>query len=264
MKSIAVHTPTSLLVTFDNGVASITLSRPAKRNALDTETWQMLADACKSIAKRENIKVVVLQGEGPHFSAGADIVELSANIHDGAWMANNQATIAGAIDAYASLPQPTIARIRGACVGGGAALAAASDFRFCTPFAHFAITPAKLGLTYRLVDCLRVVELVGAAHAREMLLLSRELDAATALHWGFVNDVVGAESIDARVAETAAKLQSLSSYSLHGIKQSLLKIRAGQTTDDAETRQIFADAFKGADFAEGAAAFIEKRPAHFK
>jgi enoyl-CoA hydratase len=253
----------SLLLNIAHSVATLTIARPAKRNALDTATWQTLAETCASIAPNSEIRVVVLQGEGAHFSAGADIHELREHISDSTWMAHNQATIALALDTFASLPQPTITVIRGACYGGGAALAAASDFRLCTSDAKFAITPSKLGLTYRLVDCLRVVELVGAARAREILLLAKEIDAATALSWGMVTECVEPADLPAAQASMLSGLTSLSSYSARGIKQSLLKIRAGQTTDDTETQTIFADAFKGADFAEGAAAFIEKRPPKF-
>lgn len=254
----------AIQVSIHHSIATFTIARQAKRNALDTACWQALLDACNVIAARDDIKVVVLTGEGAHFCAGADIGELSIHINDATWMTNNQATIAAALDAYAALPQPTIAKIRGACIGGGAALAAASDFRYCSPDARFAITPAKLGLTYRLVDCLRVVDLVGSTRAREILLLAKELDAATALHWAFVTDVVGADSLNTKVDEIVTQLAALSSTSHRGIKQSLLKIRAGQTNDDAQTIETFQNAFTGADFAEGAAAFIDKRAAEFK
>jgi enoyl-CoA hydratase/carnithine racemase len=253
----------SLLLNIADSVATVSIARPAKRNALDTATWQALAETCVLIAANDDVRVVVLQGEGAHFSAGADIHELREHISDTAWMAHNQATIALALDAFAALPQPTIAVICGTCYGGGAALAAAADFRLCTTDAKFAITPSKLGLTYRLVDCLRVVELVGAARAREILLLAKEVDGATALTWGMVTECVEPALLPSALAVTLAKITSLSSYSARGIKQSLLKIRAGQTTDDAETKQIFAAAFKGADFAEGAAAFVEKRAPEF-
>lgn len=253
----------SLLHKVVDSVAMVTIARPAKRNALDTTTWHALAETCTAIAANGDVRAVVLQGEGAHFSAGADIHELREHVGDTAWMAHNQDTIAQALDAFAALPQPTIAVIRGTCYGGGAALAAASDFRLCTTDAKFAITPSKLGLTYRLVDCLRVVELVGAARAREILLLAKEVDAATAVNWGMVTECVDPALLPSAVAAMLSRITSLSSYSARGIKQSLLKIRAGQTNDDAETRQIFADAFKGTDFAEGASAFIEKRVPKF-
>jgi enoyl-CoA hydratase len=259
-----MHTTSSLIVTTHNRVAAITIARSAKRNALDTATWQALHDACAVIAADRTVCAVTLTGEGEHFSAGADIHELAAHIEDRAWMAANQATIAAALDAWAALPQPSIAVVRGSCFGGGAALAAAADFRIARDDARFAITPSKLGLTYRLVDCLRVVDLVGSARAREILLLARELDAATARDWGFVTEVVTAAASDQAVAKVVGTLTALSSYSARGIKQSLLKIRAGQTVDDAQTRAVFAAAFEGADFAEGARAFMEKRKAVFE
>lgn len=253
----------SLLLNIADTVATLTISRPAKRNALDTATWQALAEACATIAADGSLRAVVLQGEGDHFSAGADIHELGEHIHDATWMANNQKTIALALDAFASLPQPTIAVIRGSCYGGGAALAAAADFRLCCDDAKFAITPSKLGLTYRLIDCLRVVELVGAARAREILLLAKEINAATAVAWGMVTECVEPAQLPSALAATLTRVTSLSAYSARGIKQSLLKIRAGQTADDAETQTMFADAFQSKDFAEGAAAFIEKRAPQF-
>jgi enoyl-CoA hydratase len=253
----------SLQVKIAINVATLTLSRAEKRNALDTATWQLLIEACEMLSQRDDINAIVLTGEGEHFSAGADIHELRDNIADSAWMAHNQATIARALDAYAALPQPTIAKIRGACIGGGAALAAASDFRYCTPDARFAITPAKLGLTYRLVDCLRIVDLIGTAHAREVLLMAKECDAKTALAWGFVNEIINVDVFSSNVDSIVTQLTSLSSYSQQGIKSSLLKIRAGQYSDDAESIETFQNAFTGADFREGAAAFVEKRVAKF-
>jgi enoyl-CoA hydratase len=254
----------TLQVTITDLVARLVITRPQRRNALDTSTWQAFTLACKEIAARDDIRAVVLTGEGEHFSAGADLHELNANIRDSAWMVTNQASIADALDTWAALPQPTIAAIRGSCFGGGAALAAASDFRYCTPDARFAITPARLGLTYRLVDCKRVVSLVGEAHAREILLLAKELDAATAMHWGFVNEVVGPHSLDAKIAEVTSQLLNLSAYSQRGIKQNLLKIRNGQTQDDDASINTFRNAFIGADFQDGAKAFLEKRKAIFK
>jgi enoyl-CoA hydratase/carnithine racemase len=253
----------SLSLTIAADTAAITIARAAKRNALDTACWLALHQACEQIAADERIRLVILRGEGDHFSAGADIHELQQHIADKSWMSANQEAIANALDRYASLPQPTIAAIRGSCFGGGAALAAASDFRLCSIDARFAITPSKLGLTYRLIDCLRVTDLIGSARTRELLLLARELDATTALDWGFVNEMHPAALLNDAVESMAARILSLSSYSARGIKQSLLKIRDGQTTDDAETRAIFAAAFDGKDFAEGAAAFIEKRSPDF-
>jgi enoyl-CoA hydratase len=244
-------------------VATLTLARPEKRNALDTACWNSLASACASLAQDESVRVVVLCSEGEHFCAGADIHELREHISDAAWMKMNQAAIANAMDAWASLPMPTIVAVQGSCYGGGTGLAAAADFRIVASDARIAITPSKLGLTYRLVDCLRIVEIIGAARARELLMLAKEIDAATASAWGFATEVINPAELDASVAAMVSRIASLSGYSARGIKQNLLKIRQAQTQDDAESARVFAEAFVGPDFAEGAAAFVEKRSPNF-
>lgn len=252
-----------LQVSHHGHLVTLTLARAERRNALDTACWQSLADACASLASDASVRVVVLRGEGEHFCAGADIHELREHISDAAWMKVNQATIASAMDAWASLPMPTVVAIQGSCYGGGAGLAAAADFRIAANDARIAITPSKLGLTYRLVDCSRIVEIIGAARARELLMLAKEIDAATALVWGFATEVVSPTELDASVATMVSRITSLSGYSARGIKQNLLKIRQAQTQDDAETARVFAEAFVGPDFAEGAAAFVEKRSPNF-
>jgi enoyl-CoA hydratase len=245
----------SVKLNITDKVARITLMRVVRRNALDGEAWRTLAEICAQLALREDLRAVVLAGEGDHFCAGADIHELSERIHDTAWMGQNQADIGNALDLYANLPQPTIALLRGNCFGGGAALAVASDFRFAAADTKIAITPAKLGLTYRLVDCLRVHQLIGPARTREMLLLAREVDAATAFNWGLVNEVCESNTLEIRASGWVSSITALSDYSQRGIKKSLLKIASGQTQDDAETRQLFQLAFEGRDFAHAAEAF---------
>jgi enoyl-CoA hydratase len=248
----------SLTLTIDNQLARITIRRLPRRNALDDDGWQLLAQMCAAIASRDDVRIVVLSGEGEHFCAGADIHELRENILDKAWMLRNQSHIASALDRYANLPQITIAMIRGCCYGGGAALAVSSDFRVATDTARFAITPAKLGLTYRLVDCLRLHQLVGPARAREMLLMAAEIDADAAMSWGLVSEHVASTIFEAVVNSRIEKLLALSAYSQRGIKATLLKIRDGARDDDDETRRIFAAAFSGNDFIAAAESFVQK------
>jgi enoyl-CoA hydratase len=239
-------------------VARITLTRPARRNALDTQAWAALADACTRIAATDDIRVVLLIGEGEHFCAGADIHEMREHAKDADWLQRNQNEIANALDLYANLPQPTIAVIRGSCYGGGAALAVSSDFRITSSDVKIAITPAKLGLTYRLVDCLRLQQLVGPARTREMLMLAREVDAATALQWGLVTEICEEDRLENRASACVSSIAALSGYSQRGIKQTLLKIRDGATMDDNETQKLFQDAFQGTDFQRAADAFTKR------
>lgn len=239
-------------------VAKITINKPARRNALDDKSWQLFQQICTEISARDDIRIVSLTGQGEHFCAGADIHELREHILDTAWMKRNQAHIAEALDTYANLPQITVAMIHGCCYGGGAALAVSSDFRLASDNARFAITPAKLGLTYRLVDCLRLHQLIGPARAREMLLMAAEVDASVALSWGLVNECASGAALEAAANQRIEKLLALSAYSQRGIKATLLKIRDGARDDDDETRQIFATAFSGNDFVSAAASFAQK------
>ena len=239
-------------------IARITLTRPARRNALDTASWRALTAACQQIASNPTVRVVLLGGEGEHFCAGADIQELAGNIDNIDWMRDNQREIGRALDAYATIPQPVVAMVRGCCFGGGMALAASSDFVFASQTARFALTPAKLGLSYRLVDCLRLQDVVGARRVRELLLLARELDAHTACDWGFVNQVAEAASLQGIVEAQLAMLIKLSGTSQRAIKHNLLKIRNGATVDDQETAAQFAQAFGQSDFRDAASAFVSK------
>jgi enoyl-CoA hydratase len=239
-------------------VAKITINRRSRRNALDDKSWQLLGEICDAISRRDDVRIILLSGADEHFCAGADIHELREHIQDTTWMQRNQAHIAAALDAYANLPQITIAMIRGYCYGGGAALAVSSDFRVGADSARFAITPAKLGLTYRLVDCLRLYQLVGPGRAREMLLMAAEVDGAAALSWGLVNECVAIPAMETAANIRIEKLLALSSYSQRGIKATLIKIRDGAHEDDDETRRIFAAAFSGNDFVSAAASFAQK------
>lgn len=239
-------------------VAHITLPRPERRCAITDAGWISLTEVCQQLATDDTLRAVTLQGEGANFCAGADIHELRSNIGDPLWLASNQRHVAAALDAYAALPQPTIAIIRGCCFGGGAALAIASDFRLAGVSARFAVTPARLGLTYRLVDCLRLTRLVGPGRAREMLLLAREIDAATADIWGMLTLMSSEETLAATAAELMEHVLALSGYSQRGIKASLLKIAVGAVDDDIETRKIFEDAFAANDFLVAADAFARK------
>ena len=247
-----------LSIEISNQIARIVINRPHRRNALDNACWQLLAEICTDISRRDDVRIVLLTSVGEHFCAGADIHELRENILNTAWMQSKQTQIATALDCYANLPQITIAMIRGCCYGGGAALAVSSDFRVAADDARFAITPTKLGLTYRLRDCLLLTQLIGPARAREMLLMGAEIDAATAQSWGLLSDCVAGAELDLALNQRIEKLLSSYAYSQRGIKATLLKIRDGSTDDDDETRRIFAEAFSGKDFLAAANAFVQK------
>lgn len=250
----------SLRLNVDGKVARIVIARPEKRNAFTQATWEALPGLIEQAVA--GARVLIVEGEGGSFSAGADIGEFATLTGDPAWRAANQAAIRAAMSTLASTAIPTMALIEGDCIGGGCGLGLCCDLRIAGPGARFGITPAKLGLVYSLDDTRRLVEAVGPSQAKRILFSADLLDAAEAARIGLVTIL----SDDPR-AEAGALAQRLAAVSSHSQRQSKLMIKrilGGQTEDDADTRALFAAAFDGRDFREGSAAFLERRPAAFE
>jgi enoyl-CoA hydratase/carnithine racemase len=242
----------------DGAVARLVIDRPAKRNAMTLAMWEALPALLAEASADSAVRVLLLAaaGEGA-FSAGADIGEFAAGARDPAWRARNQAAIGAAQRALTRCPLPTIALVAGDCIGGGCGLAIACDLRVASPAARFGITPAKLGLVYPLHDTKLLVDLVGPAMAKRLLFTARLIDAEEALRIGLVetlsDDAAGAAQ------SLAEEIAAASPYSVRQIKRIVRQILNGQADDDAETRGWFDAAFEGADFAEGADAFLNRR-----
>ncbi len=163
-----------LQVEFAAPAAWVTLNRPARHNAVTAEMWSALAAIARQIETMPSIKAVLLRGAGgAAFSAGADIAEMRQNLGHAERMRQMQEAVLVAMDAWARIPVPTIAVIRGACNGGGCGLTLACDLRIATPDSFFSVPPAKLGLVYSLADTRRLVDLVGPSRAKEILFTAR-------------------------------------------------------------------------------------------
>ncbi len=247
-----------LIVARQDGVTRVTIARPARRNALAEAHWRAL-DAAFRTAAGDGTRVLVLAGQPAAFCAGADLVELERLLGDPAAFLANAAVVQAAQQALADLPCATIAAIDGTCVGGGLGLALACDFRIATPRSRFAITPAKLGLVYSPADSARLIAAVGPARARDLLLRGRPVDADEALAIGLVGELVASEALDATIVERTAELLALSPTSIAGIKRVLAHLAEPTRVSREAAERAFVEAFDGADFAEGARAFLEKR-----
>ena len=250
----------SFRLTLDGKVARLVIARPEKRNALTHAMWQALPALVDEAAR--TARVLIVEGEGGTFSAGADINEFAELTADPSWRKANQAAIRVAMTSLAEAPLPTVALIDGDCIGGGCGLALCCDLRIAGPRARFGITPARLGLVYSLEDTRRLVQAVGPSQAKRILFSAELIDAVEAARIGLVTML--ADDARGAVEQLAERLSAVSGHSQRESKRMVARILAGQSADDAETKALFAAAFDGADFREGSAAFLERRPAVFE
>lgn len=246
-----------------DGLAWLVLSRPDKRNALNQAMWRAIPGLLAQAADDTSVKVLGVTGAGGAFAAGADIAEFEAAYATRESTAAYAADIARAMDGLADFPKPTLARIAGACVGGGLGLALACDLRFAADNARLGITPGKLGLVYPLGDTKRLVQAVGPSTAKDLLYTGRLVDAAEALRLRLVNQVHGADTLDEAVAAYAAQVTAASQWTARNTKRMVRLVLDGQVADSEETIAMFLDAVEAPDFQEGRQAFQEKRPPRF-
>jgi enoyl-CoA hydratase/carnithine racemase len=236
------------------GIATITLDAPATRNALPMAGWQALADAVAVVAAAVP-RVVVLCAAAPGmFCSGSDLREIAGLAGDAARRAPFRRAMRAALDPLAVLPMPVIAAIDGDCFGAGVALALAADWRVAGPRAAFAVTPAKLGITYPQEDVARLVALVGGGQAARLLYGATRVDAAEAARIGLVE--VLADDARAAALVQAEQVAALSPAGLRALKRAVAQAPQGH---DPELDQAFDDAFAHGDFGEGLAAFRERR-----
>jgi enoyl-CoA hydratase/carnithine racemase len=240
-------------------VARLTISNPAKRNALDRPILDALAETLPALAAR----CILLTGAGEIFSAGYDIGDLAPDR-----LAEEAAELVAhpfqnALEALDAVEVPVVAALNGHAIGGGLELAMACDLRVAAAGARMGMPPGRLGLVYSHTGVRRFLEAVGAARTRELFLTARLIDAETALSWGLVNDVVGRDGLEARGVSMAAHVASLAPLSQRGNKRVLRELLSGTPDEDA-LNALREQAFRSEDFAEGVRAFVEKRSPEWK
>lgn len=255
-------TEDTLLLSHDGPVATLTINRPHRRNALTRDMFTRIPELVKEAAATPGVRALVVRGAGSAaFSAGADIAEFGAVRSTAEQAAAYDDAVSAAEDALESFPGPVIAAIRGFCYGGGCNLALACDVRFADPGARLAITPAKLGLVYPLRATKRLVDLVGPSRAKIILMSGAELDASRAQSLGLVDEVTG--DLDTAVSDFTALLATRSPVTQRAVKETVRRIVDGVTHDDAEHAALRSAALASPDYAEGVRAFLERRPPSF-
>jgi enoyl-CoA hydratase len=241
----------------DGPVGTLVIDNPDRRNAMNLAMYASVPDAVARVCG-DGVRVVILRGRGTDaFGAGSDISEFTAH-RTGAAARHYNAVEAAAARAIETIPVPVVALIHGACMGGGVGLALCADLRYAADDARFAVTPGKLGVGYPPDSMARLVEVVGAARAKELVLTARTIDAGEAARFGLVNGVVAKAELDAQVATIAAAIAALAPLTLRAAKLSIAD-PGSSTTADAVQR-----CYDSTDYAEGIEAYGAKRRPRFE
>lgn len=223
--------------------------------------WQAIEAIAADFAADPAVRVVVITGAGEKaFVSGADISQFETLRADPDAQGQYDRMTAPGRAALAGLDKPTIAMIRGFCIGGGLGIALGADIRIAAEDARFAIPAAKLGLAYAASGLKRLVDLVGPAQAKEMMFTGRQYDAAEALRIGLVNRVVAADALSATVAELAATIAANAPLTVRASRLTINEVlKDPAERDTALMDRLFRACFDSADYREGRRAFLAKR-----
>ena len=244
-----------------DGVASVTINRPLKRNALTQAMWAELAEIVEDAGSRSG--VVLIRGAGTDFSAGADIAEFST-LRAESRAQDGEPESPAAFAAIRNCAVPTIAAIRGICFGGGFGIAAACDIRIGTADSTYCVPAARLGLAYP-VDAMRdIVQSCGPQMARWLTFSGRRMDAARALSCGFLSDVVAGEELDAEADGLASDIAQNAPLSIAAARAAIDAALATDPSYRAEAIRRARIALDSEDYAEGRAAFADRRKPVFR
>jgi len=243
-------------------VARLTISNPERRNALDHEILDALAEALPSLDRGIEVRCVLITGAPPVFCAGYDI----ATIPEETFERDAEALVAhpfhAALEALARHPWPTVAAINGHCLGGGLELAITCDLRICAAGARLGMPPAKLGLIYGHTGLRKFLDTIGPARTKELFLTGRNYTAERAEHFGLVNEVVPDEALADEALALAAEIAANAPLSMRGNKHAIDLLTASPVLSEQQEADLVAlreSCFSSEDFREGIRAFAEKR-----
>lgn len=246
------------------GVVRLTISNPAKRNALDHPILDAISSTLRELSGVDSpAHCLIVTGAGGMFSAGYDIGE----IPDGEFEERAERLVAHpfteAIDALEAFPNPTLAVLPGHTIGGGLELALACDLRVAKQGIKLGMPPAKLGLVYSHTGLRRFIDAIGVPRTRELFLLGRYIDAPVALAWGLVNRVADEDALEEVSLELAAELAGNAPLSQRGNKRVIAALLAADGVLDPQLEQELIElrraSFASEDMREGMRAFAEKR-----
>ncbi len=247
-----------------DGIATVTLDNPAKLNAVDAAMWQGLAQAMRRVSDTPDVRCVILRGAGDEaFAAGGDIEEFTtvrATVEDA--LRYHDEWVAGALDAIRDCAVPTVAAIRGACIGGGLEIAGCCDIRIAGASSRFGAPINRLGFSMYPGEMAGLLALVGPAVVLEILLEGRILGAAEALQKGLLSRVEEDDAVFGEAAACGARIRAGAPLVARWHKQWVKRLMSGGGLDEEEKRRAF-DFLATDDYREGLEAFLGKRKPRF-
>ena len=253
----------SITVEKRGSVATLTINRPDKLNALNSQVHAEGVAALYDLRNDNEVRVIVITGAGEKsFIAGADISEFADKSPVDQRSAFQERSLFNSIDNF---PKPVIAMVNGFCLGGGNELALACDIRVCTPNARFSQPEINLGIMPGGGGTQRLTRLIGEGRSMEIMLTGDMIDAETAHKFGLVNHVFNADELEAKTMELAEKIASKAPIALALCKEAV-KFASRSNLDEGLRREVdlFAICFSTEDKTEGVSAFLEKRKPVFK
>ena len=245
----------------EGAVGHLVFNNPAKLNAVSLDMWEAAVAILDEYRNDKDISVVVVTGAGGKaFVSGADISKFEKERSDEASVARYGQTVEASYNAFHTFPKPTIAMIRGYCIGGGMGLATCCDLRIATEDSKFGVPAAKLGLGYGYPGLKRLVDIVGPSFAMEIFYTARQFTAAEAVTMGLVNRVVADAELEKYVSDYAAVIAGNAPLTIKAVKATVGEIMKEDSKRNIKLTQDLVDAcFKSNDYQEGRKAFMEKR-----
>ena len=245
----------------EGGVGYVTFNNPEKLNAVSLDMWEATKRILDDFAADNDIRVVVVTGAGGKaFVSGADISKFESERANLEAARAYNAKSEGAYSSIYEFPKPTIAMIRGYCIGGGLGLATCCDLRIATDNSRFAVPAAKLGLGYGYVGLKRLVDVVGPAFAKEIFYTARQFDAQEAAVMGLVNRVVPQTELETYVKGITDMICANAPLTIKAVKATVAEVlREDSKRDVARSAAMVEACFGSRDYTEGRTAFMEKR-----
>ena len=250
-----------MLARKEAGVGILTFNNPQRHNAVSLEMWAAAKRMLDDFAADDEVRVVVLTGAGGKaFVSGADISKFASERASLEAVRAYDATTAAAFTGVYEFPKPTIAMIRGYCIGGGAALAVCCDLRICSDNSVFAVPAAKLGLGYGYAGIKRLADLVGPSFAKEIFFTARQFSAREAYDMGLVNRVVPSAELESAVKSITEMICANAPLTIKAVKFAAGEVYKDESQRDLKRVNDMVEAcFASRDYVEGRTAFMEKR-----